>query len=131
LQTVESVVGRPRLDAFLRGYFDHFQFQPMTSERALDYMRSKLLTEAEAAKIDVRAWIYDQPLPCAGAREALRMRDRQSPLRMACRRRSPPGWSSHEWLHFLRGLPETLETQVGRARRTRLRERQQRDPSVA
>ena len=28
LQTVESVVGRDRLDTFLRGYFDHFAFQP-------------------------------------------------------------------------------------------------------
>ncbi|MEO8577218.1 MAG: M1 family aminopeptidase/hydrolase, partial [Gemmatimonadales bacterium] len=35
LETVESVVGRERLDKFLRGYFDHFAFQPMSSERML------------------------------------------------------------------------------------------------
>src|SRR4029078_6772940 len=33
LQTVESVVGRERLDKFLREYFDHFQFQPLSSDR--------------------------------------------------------------------------------------------------
>jgi hypothetical protein len=40
LQTVESVVGRDRLDKFLREYFDHFAFQPMSSERMVAYMRA-------------------------------------------------------------------------------------------
>src|SRR5687768_18518799 len=48
LQTVESVVGRPRLDAWLRSYFDRFAFQPMSSQRMLAYMRERLLTPAEA-----------------------------------------------------------------------------------
>src|SRR5687767_6646907 len=47
LQTVESVVGRPRLDAWLRSYFDRFAFQPMSAERMLAFMREKLLTPAE------------------------------------------------------------------------------------
>src|SRR5688572_558356 len=33
LQTLESVVGREKLDTFLKGYFDNHAFKPMTSEQ--------------------------------------------------------------------------------------------------
>src|SRR5918992_826142 len=42
LHTVESIVGRERLDAFLREYFDEHAFEPMTSESFLEYMNQEL-----------------------------------------------------------------------------------------
>jgi aminopeptidase N len=114
LQTVESVVGRERLDAFLREYFDRFAFQPMTSERLVAYMRERLFRPGEAERIDVHTWVFEPGLPAnvpAVRAEAFAAVDRQieswtkgqpaSALQTA-------DWSTHEWLHFLRGLPASI-----------------------
>jgi leukotriene-A4 hydrolase len=113
LQTVESVVGRPRLDAWLRSYFDRFAFQPMSAERMLAFMRERLLTPAEAQRIDVEQWIYQPGIPsnivpvrsAALAKvgeqaEAWKNGGATSALQTA-------SWSTHEWLHFLGSFPET------------------------
>jgi len=115
LQTIESVVGRPRLDAFLREYFEHFQFQPMTSEQLVAYMRQHLLADDEAARINVQAWIYEPGLPSnipPVHSEAFADVDRRIEAwrtGTAPRSLGTTGWSSHEWLHFLRGLPEVID----------------------
>ena len=113
LQTVESVVGRPRLDAWLRSYFDRFAFQPMSAERMLAFMREKLLTPAEAQRINVDQWIYQPGIPAnivpvrsaalakvGEQAEAWKNGGATSALQTA-------NWSTHEWLHFLGSFPET------------------------
>ena len=113
LQTVESVVGRPRLDAWLRSYFDRFAFQPMSAERMLAFMREKLLTPAEAQRINVDQWIYQPGIPAnivpvrsaalakvGEQAEAWNNGGATSALQTA-------NWSTHEWLHFLGAFPET------------------------
>jgi leukotriene-A4 hydrolase len=116
LQTVEAAVGRGRLDAFLRRYFDEHAFRPMTTERFLDYMNRNLFAGDEQAAARVRAeeWVYQPGLPdniptIAAARfDAV---DRQVE---ALRGGTPPAdlqtvdWSTHEWLRFLRALPDTM-----------------------
>ncbi len=114
LQTVESVTGRARLDAFLRDYFDHFAFLPITSDEMVAYMKMKLLKEGEEQRINLRGWIYEPGIPAnipqvtsakfasvdaqvgawkgGGAASALVTTD----------------WSTQEWLHFLRALPDTI-----------------------
>jgi leukotriene-A4 hydrolase len=114
LQTVESVVGRERLDRFLRDYFDHFAFQPMSSERMVAYMKEKLLSPEEQRRINLQSWIFEPGLPAnippvrsekfaaveqqvtawknGGAASAIQTKD----------------WSTQEWLHFLRALPDTI-----------------------
>ncbi len=51
LQFLESRFGRDTLQAFLRGYFDHFAFQSIYTEQFLDYARANLLLE-EAGRGD-------------------------------------------------------------------------------
>ncbi len=114
LETVESVVGRPRLDAFLRDYFSHFSFQPMSSERMLAYMREKLLRGDEENRIGVQAWVYASGIPAnipVVTSEALTAIDRsveawKSGATAASLASS--AWSTQEWLHFLRALPDTI-----------------------
>ena len=114
LQTVESVVGRARLDAFLRDYFDHFAFQPMTSERMLAYMHEKLFREGEAATVNVQAWVYEPGLPSNAPpvrAEAFTAVDAQIATWTTggpAARLTTSAWTTQEWLHFLRGLPETI-----------------------
>jgi hypothetical protein len=114
LQTIESVVGRERLDAFLRTYFDRFAFQPMTSERLLAYMNETLFKPGEAEKVNVQAWVYGPGLPSnvpPVAAEAFAAVDAQVARWSAGERTSAlttREWSTQEWQHFLRGLPQTI-----------------------
>jgi aminopeptidase N len=115
LQTVESVVGRQRLDAFLRDYFDHFAFQPMSADRMLAYMKEKLLTPAEVDRINVQAWIYEPGIPsnippvhsaAFAAVDSLVARWKNG---AAASTLNTAKWSTHEWVHFLRALPDTVQ----------------------
>ena len=116
LQTIESVVGREKLDAFLRGYFDNHAFKPMTSEQFVQYLNQNLLAgdESLANRVRVNEWI-NQPgvpdnVPPVRA-EAFDVVDRAV---AAFRAGSLPtkeqtaNWSTQEWLHFLRALPDTM-----------------------
>jgi aminopeptidase N len=117
LQTIESVVGRARLDAWLRSYFDRFTFQPMSSERMLAFMREKLLTPEEAQRINLRQWVYEPGIPAnivpvhsaalakvSEQADAWKKGGATSALQTA-------NWSTQEWLHFLGALPEAIATQ--------------------
>lgn len=65
LRTIEGVIGRARMDAYLRSYFDRHAFQPMTTARFLADFR------AHVVRGDVRleqrlmldAWAYEPGLP--------------------------------------------------------------------
>jgi leukotriene-A4 hydrolase len=116
LQTVESVVGRDRLDTFLREYFDEHAFEPMTAERFLAYMNQELFAndEAAATRLRAREWIFEPGLPDnlpAIRATAFEDVDRQV---TAFRQGTAPqqleteNWTTHEWLRFLRALPDTL-----------------------
>ena len=63
LRTIESVVGRPRWDAYLRGYFDRHAFQPQTSAGFLADLKANLLKPGEAEKIGVDQWVYQPGIP--------------------------------------------------------------------
>jgi leukotriene-A4 hydrolase len=116
LLTVESVVGRERLDAFLRDYFERFAFQPMTSEAFIQHMDRQLFagdTQA-AARVRAREWIFEPGLPDnVPPVEALAFQ-RVDQQVAAFQAGALPGqlqtdqWSTHEWLRFLRSLPDTI-----------------------
>ena len=114
LQTVESVVGRERLDKFLRDYFDHFAFQPMSADRMLAYMKQKLLTPEEAQKVNVQAWIYEPGIPAniplirSTAFAAVEKQVQAWKGGASASSLSSKDWSTHEWVHFLRALPDTI-----------------------
>jgi aminopeptidase N len=116
LRTIESVVGRERFDAFLRDYFDAFAFQPMTTEKFLAYLDEHLLSEDPEWREQIRPeeWVYEPGLPdnmptVESERFAVAADQAEAFLRG-----TPPaelateGWSTHEWLHFLRSLPREL-----------------------
>jgi leukotriene-A4 hydrolase len=119
LHTVESVVGRERLDAFLRDYFDRFAFQPMTSERFVQHLDEALFAGDESAANRVRAqqWIYQPGLPDNMPPVHASAFDRVDAQAAAFASGAAPedletsAWSTHEWLRFLRALPESLAQQ--------------------
>jgi hypothetical protein len=116
LQAVEAEVGRERLDSFLREYFDEFAFQPMTSEQFLQHMNQELFAgdDAAAARVQARQWIYEPGLPENAPVIRSAAFERVDSQVAALRGGTPPqqleteDWSTHEWLRFLRALPDTV-----------------------
>src|SRR5690606_32267463 len=54
LRTIEGAVGREKFDAFLRGYFDRFAFQSITTDDFRQYLDANL--PEGAAAVPVEQW---------------------------------------------------------------------------
>lgn len=110
LRRLEEIAGRERWDAFLRQYFDRFAFQPMTTQRFLDYLQAEL--PEVARKADLQAWVYAPGLPPNVPQPRSDAFQNVEAQAKAFRHGAPAsalqveGWSSHEWLHFLHSLPD-------------------------
>lgn len=116
LSTIEETVGRKQFDLFLNNYFNSFAFQPMTTERFLDYLNSNLIKGDTllAHKINIDAWVYGPGIPSNHTEiksdrfvlvdEEIQRWEQGSALESL----QTSEWSTHEWLHFLRHLPATL-----------------------
>ena len=116
LHTLEAAVGRERFDRFLRGYFDAFAFQPMTTERFLAYLDQELFADDPEARaeVDPEAWIYGPGLPPSAAPAQSEAFARVEAQAEAFASGTPPAeletdaWTTHEWLHFLQALPDEM-----------------------
>jgi leukotriene A-4 hydrolase/aminopeptidase len=114
LRAIEAKIGRARLDAFLKAYFDHYAFQSITTAEFERHIHDALLANADFA-LDLAAWIHQPGLP---ADAVVPKSDRFSAVEALAQRFSggaidaaaidTKGWTTLEWLHFLRALPETL-----------------------
>jgi hypothetical protein len=93
LRTIEQAVGRERFDAFLRAYFDRFAFQSITTADFLEYIRRELPNP-----VPLDDWIFRPGIPAGAAEPHSDAFERVESGWPA----DSIGWSSHEWLHFLR-----------------------------
>ena len=118
LLTLESLIGRPRLDAFIKEYFARFSFQAMDTATFLHYLRAELLDLEPGleARLNLAAWVDGPGLPpnapavtsrrfTAVDQVLAHLRDGTAPATI---KPTTAEWSSHEWVHFLHGLPPTL-----------------------
>jgi aminopeptidase N len=114
LRLIESKVGRPKFDAFVRAYFDAFAFQSMTTDHFLAYLDENLLAPNKV-ELDVQAWVDGEGLPANAPtpesdrfnkvdQEVKRWVDGQPAKKLATN-----GWSTFEWMHFIRHLPRQLD----------------------
>jgi leukotriene-A4 hydrolase len=116
LLTLEQLVGRPRLDAFITEYFARFAFQSMDTDRFAAYLTQALLSPTEASQLDLPAWLDGPGLPPgAPVTKSARFAAVEEALTQLAAGATPSSlqpitteWSSQEWEHFLRGLPPTL-----------------------
>ena len=117
LQFLEERFGRQAFDAFLRGYFDHFAFQSITTETFLGYAKQNLFDKypGKVTDAEIQEWVYGPGIP-ASAPQVLSPRfGIVDSARLGWRgsKQLPPAaitstWTTQEWLHFLEGMPETL-----------------------
>ena len=116
LEMLGREVGRERLDAFLRDYYRRFAFQSMTTERFLEHLRAELLADDPdvEARLRIDEWVYSPGLPNNAPEyhpEAFVQAEEQLQAWIAGtppRELATDRWTTHEWRHFLRNLPDGL-----------------------
>ena len=111
LRHLEEAVGRDAFDDFLRGYFDHFAFQSITTADFESYLAEHLGVDA----VPVSEWIYEPGLPVSAPRPASDVFDRLEGQasrwiggEIAATDLDTVEWTTFEWLHFLGVLPEEV-----------------------
>ncbi len=122
LRLLEERFGRGVFDAFLKQYFAENAFQSMTTEGFLAYL-SEHLFKAQGVPVDedlYQRWVYGPGLPddCpqpvsdrfARVDSVLQDWQRGTPVTRLISQEDlfTKKWSTHEWLHFLRHLPDDM-----------------------
>ena len=117
LQTLEAKFGRATFDTWLRGYFDHFAFQSITTEQFLAYLKDTLLDKhpGKMSLDEVKIWLYqpgipkNAPLPASARFAALdAARPKFVAGTLAARDLHAEKWTTQEWQYFLDALPPKL-----------------------
>jgi len=114
---LETSFGRERFDAFLRGYFDHFAWETVSTEQFLAYLSSNLLERfpgtVTATRVD--EWLHapglpaDAVTPTTGALAAVdAARAQWSAGQIAAKKLETRAWIPRVWFYFLDGLSAPL-----------------------
>ncbi|MBW8050585.1 MAG: M1 family metallopeptidase [Cytophagales bacterium] len=117
LKTIEEAMGRERWDGFLKQYFDTFSFQTMSTEKFVEYLKNELGNAPDATEllkqIAIDDWVYKPGIP--GNFKVYSDRFKQVDEQIKHWKQGTPvpdlyvkEWTTHEWLHFLRHLPEKM-----------------------
>jgi aminopeptidase N len=116
LRTLEAAVGRERWDPFLRGYFDHFAFQSITTSDFLAYLKEHLPEAANA--VDLNEWTAKPGLPGGAVLPQSDALTRVDEARQAWLAGQSPAsaipmksWSTQETLHFLSTMPADVSVE--------------------
>jgi leukotriene-A4 hydrolase len=115
LRTLEQRFGRATFDDYLKGYFNHFAFQSITTEQMLDYMKPNLIEKypGKMSLAEVKDWVYgsgipkDTPLPDSARFDTID-RERSAFLdgTLPADKLDAKGWNTQEWMYFLNRLPD-------------------------
>lgn len=115
LRLIEENVGRERFDDFLRTYFEEKQFEVMTTEAFVEYLKENLLSPEQMDSLKIEEWIYERGIPdnlpevksdrFAVVEAAVEQFIEKDDLPTAAISQK---WTTHEWLHFIHSLPENI-----------------------
>ena len=117
LQFLEKRFGREVFDPWLKGYFDHFAFQSITTAQFRDYLKTQLIDKHPnvVTMQEVDQWLYEPGIPpnapvvesgkfsTVNAARIAWMGSAKLPDKTIT-----DAWGTQEWVHFLEGMPETL-----------------------
>lgn len=112
LKECEYVVGRERFDAFIQKYMATFQFQSLTTEAFLDFLKAELPEVFE--KIDVHMWIYEPGLTENRRRPQSPLYQEVQAVLEAYKQGVRPtkeqvgGWHRYQILSLLQALPKQI-----------------------
>ncbi|MEO9970337.1 MAG: M1 family metallopeptidase [Hyphomonadaceae bacterium] len=117
LMFLEERFGREKFDPFLKAYFNDFAFDSITTEDFVTYLHEHLHADNPDAltRAELDEWIYGQGLPATAkvpVSDAFATvdtaRSNWAEGTVAAADVQTGEWSTHEWLHFVNGLPDGL-----------------------
>ncbi|PIW59144.1 M1 family metallopeptidase [Shewanella sp. CG12_big_fil_rev_8_21_14_0_65_47_15] len=111
---LEQKFGRERFDAFVKGYFNHFAFQSITTAQFREYLSLNLLNKYPnvVTEAEVDTWIEGQGLPSFLVPPNSHAFDdvdaqRQTWLegKLSASDLKTGTWTVHQWLRFINEMP--------------------------
>lgn len=117
LMFLEQKFGRDRFDSFVKGYFDHFAFQSITTDTFIAYLQQNLLQKYPGVVSDaeMRQWIFSPGLPASTPAPVSDAFDKVAAhinnwLSGSSSLQALPtaDWTLHEWLYFINNLPLSI-----------------------
>ena len=120
LEWIEQQVGRSAFDQFLNKYFDHFAFKSIKTEDFVGYLNQHLiLPHSDIINMDqINIWLNQPGIPTfftPPITNRFKLIDQQVKSwvsgQLTTDKINSKDWTTQEWLHFLRALPEKLSTQ--------------------
>ena len=121
LNFLEDRYGRAAFDPFLKNWFNDYAFKAATTEDFLEYMERYLKPSNPDAVTDaeIKEWVYGQGLPDtirnpqSDAFDKVAAQSKQfTNGALSASELKTGAWSTHEWLHFLNGLPDLSADQM-------------------
>ncbi|HSM68979.1 MAG TPA: M1 family metallopeptidase [Xanthomonadales bacterium] len=118
LRELEKSFGREVFDRFLADYFEHFQWQSITTEQFLDYLEQNLLQAhpGKYTRSQVERWVYEPGLPDDAEVPVPPSISQSTALAQAWAAGEVAAgdiplsqWSPHVVINFINSLPEGLD----------------------
>ncbi|MFT5847112.1 MAG: aminopeptidase N [Psychroserpens sp.] len=115
LRTLEDTVGREAFDAFLKNYFKTNAFSTVTTEGFIAYLNSNLLGP-NGITFNTHEWIYEPGIP---KNQSIIVSNKFKNVEKtlysfldttAIDISKTKGWTTQEWVHFIRNFPDTITT---------------------
>ena len=117
LRTIESIVGRERFDAWLKGWFERHAFQPVTSAMFLADIRQNLVKGDKDLedRLMLDQWVYQPGIPSNMVRPPASVFAEQDKATSEFANGGPPpsewaNWTTDERLRFLTRLPRKMDS---------------------
>ena len=115
LRMLEENMGREKMDFFLKNYFKDHKFQTIVTEEFLIYLKDNLIDTNSYQDLNIDQWVFEPGIPenCPIVK-SLRFENVETSVEIFLEngaeelKESSDVWSTHEWLHFLKHLPDTL-----------------------
>ena len=115
LRMLEENMGREKMDFFLKNYFKDHKFQTIVTEEFLIYLKDNLIDTNSYQDLNIDQWVFEAGIPenCPIVK-SLRFENVETSVSIFLEngaeelKESSDVWSTHEWLHFLKHLPDTL-----------------------
>jgi leukotriene-A4 hydrolase len=119
LRAIEEKYGREKFDAFLNDYFHENAFTSMDTDAFIKYIKNYYQTKFAIALDDAffNAWIFTEGLPSDCPKpNAIRFSKVDEVIASWQNGKNfekgvAKNWSTQEWLHLLKNLPDTLSQQ--------------------
>ena len=114
LKTIESKVGKEKMDAFLKKYFKEHAFSTITTEKFIKYLNQNLL-EPNHIKFNVKEWIYQPGIPNNAVKitshkfdEVMQTIEAWKTGKITPQEICNKDWVIQQKIHFIRNIPLSI-----------------------